>query len=57
MDFFPTDSLIILGMNCAPLKADLFRCSCENEFFDRWIDSSRRITEGGKRKPTRKFIL
>ena len=36
--------------NCAPLLADLFLCSCENEFLDKLIKE-------GKRKLVRKFNL
>ena len=39
-----------LGKNCAPLLADLFLCSYENEFLDELIKE-------GKRKLTRKFNL
>ena len=28
---------ILLGTNCAPLLADLFLCSCENEFLDKLV--------------------
>ena len=41
---------ITMGTNCAPLLADLFLYSYENEFLD------KRIKEG-KRKLTRKFNL
>ena len=39
-----------MGTNCAPLLADLFLCSCENEFLDKLIKE-------GKRKLARKFKL
>ena len=39
-----------LGTNCAPLLADLFLCSYENEFLDKLIKE-------GKRKLARKFNL
>ena len=41
---------IPVGTNCAPLLADLFLCSCENEFLDKLIKES-------KRKLARKFNL
>ena len=41
---------IPMGTNCAPLLADLFLCSYENEFFDKFIKE-------GKRKLARKFNL
>ena len=41
---------IPMGTNCAPLLADLFLCSCENEFWDKLIKE-------GKRKLARKFNL
>ena len=41
---------ILMGTNCAPLLADLFLYSYENEFFDRLIKE-------GKRKLARKFSL
>ena len=39
-----------MGTNCAPLLADLFLCSYENEFLDKLIKE-------GKRKLARKFNL
>ena len=39
-----------MGKNCAPLLADLFLYSCENEFLDKLIKE-------GKRKLARKFKL
>ena len=41
---------IPMGTNCAPLLADLFLCSYENEFLDKLINK-------GKRKRARKFSL
>ena len=41
---------IPMGTNCAPLLADLFLCSYENEFLDKLIKK-------GKRKLSRKFSL
>ena len=41
---------IPMGTNCAPLLADLFLCSYENEFLDKLIKE-------GKRKLARKFNL
>ena len=41
---------IPMGTNCAPLLADLFFYSCENEFLDKLIKE-------GKRKLARKFSL
>ena len=41
---------IPMGTNCAPLLADLFLYSCENEFLDKLIKE-------GKRKFARKFNL
>ena len=41
---------IPMGTNCAPLLADLFIYSYENEFLDKLI-------KGGKRKLARKFNL
>ena len=41
---------ISLGTNCAPLLADLFLYSCENEFLDKLIKE-------GKRKLARRFNL
>ena len=41
---------IPVGTNCAPLLADLFLCSCENEFLDKLIKE-------GKRKLAKKFNL
>ena len=41
---------IPMGTNCAPLLADLFLYSCENEFLDRLIKE-------GKRKLARRFNL
>ena len=41
---------IPMGTNCAPLLADLFLYSNENEFFDKFI-------KGGKGKLARKFNL
>ena len=41
---------IPMGANCAPLLADLFLCSYENEFLDKLIKE-------GKRKLGRKFNL
>ena len=41
---------ISMGTNCAPLLADLFPCSYENEFLDKLIKE-------GKRKLARKFNL
>ena len=41
---------IPVGTNCAPLLADLFLYSYENEFLDKFI-------EEGKRKLARKFNL
>ena len=41
---------IPMGTNCAPLLADLFLYSCENEFFNKLIKE-------GKRKLARKFNL
>ena len=41
---------IPMGRNCAPLLADLFLCSYENEFLDKLIKE-------GKRKLARKFNL
>ena len=41
---------IPMGTNCAPLLADLFLCSYENEFLDKLI-------KDGKRKLARKFNL
>ena len=41
---------IPMGTNCAPLLADLFLCSCENEFLDK-------LVKEGKRKLARKFNL
>ena len=41
---------ILMGTNCAPLLADLFLCSYENEFSDK-------LTKEGKRKLARKFNL
>ena len=41
---------ISMGTNCAPLLADLFLCSYENEFLDKLIKE-------GKRKLARKFNL
>ena len=39
-----------MGTNCAPLLADLFFYSCENEFLDK-------LVKEGKRKLARKFNL
>ena len=39
-----------MGTSCAPLLADLFLCSYENEFLDKFIKK-------GKRKLARKFNL
>ena len=39
-----------MGTNCAPLLADLFLCSYENEFLDK-------LVKEGKRKFARKFNL
>ena len=39
-----------MGTNCAPLLADLFHCSYENEFLDK-------LVKEGKRKLARKFNL
>ena len=39
---------IPIATNCAPLLADLFLCSCENEFLDKLIKE-------GKRKLARRF--
>ena len=41
---------IPMGTNCAPLLADLFLYSCENEFLDK-------LVKEGKRKLARKFNL
>ena len=41
---------IPVGTNCAPLLADLFLCSYENEFLDK-------LVKEGKRKLARKFNL
>ena len=41
---------ITMGTNCAPLLADLFLYSCENEFLDKLIKE-------GERKLARKFNL
>ena len=41
---------ILMGTNCAPLLADLFLCSYENEFLDKLIKE-------GKTKLARKFNL
>ena len=41
---------IPMGTNCAPLLADLFLYSYENEFLDK-------LVKEGKRKLTRKFNL
>ena len=41
---------IPMGTNCAPLLADLFLCSYENEFLDKLIKE-------GKRKLARRFNL
>ena len=34
--------LILMGMNCAPLPADIFLCSYESEFSDNMIRSGHR---------------
>ena len=39
---------IPIETNCSPLLADLFLCSCENEFLDK-------LVKEGKRKLFRKF--
>ena len=41
---------IPMGTNCAPLLADLFLYSCENEFLDK-------LVKEGERKLARKFNL
>ena len=48
--FFRRTFGIPMGTNCAPLLADLFLCSYENEFLDELIKE-------GKRKLVRKFNL
>ena len=47
---FPQTVGIAMGTNCAPLLADLFLYSYENEFLDKLIKE-------GKRKLSRKFDL